>query len=165
MLSTRRGPKVHAPYFRHHPAAGLTSRRSSALLLKMHRVRQAFIGLLIVSVIGVGVILTPKFRNMKAEYGTVEAIHELSSFARENDGRWPSGPADLGGKYPAGGEVYIDYGMTCSRLLADPALLKQSVRPKSGKFLTYPHYEEKLAGLLAVIRESTSAPTGEAQDE
>ncbi len=131
----------------------------------MHRVWQAFVGLLIVLIVSVVVILAPKFRNMRAEYATAEAIHDLSAFALENDDRWPSAPADLGAKYPVGGEVYIDYGMTSSRLLADPALLKQSVRPKSGKFLTYPHYEEKLAGLLAVIRESASAPTGETQGE
>ena len=165
MLSTRRGPKILAPYFRHHPAAGLTSRRSSAPLLRMHRVRQVIVALLIVLIIGVVVILTPKFRNMSAEYATAEAIHDLSAFVVGNDGRWPSSPADLADKYPVGGEVDIDYGMTSSRLIADPALLKQSVRPESGKFLTYPHYEVKLAGLLAEIRESASTPAGEAQAE
>ena len=97
----------------------------------------------------VAAILVPKFRNMKSEYGTVGAIHDLQEFVRQHDGKWPASSADLGGKYPVGGKVAIDYTMTASRLIEDPVLLREAVRPRSGKFYTYPHYQKRLNELHA----------------
>lgn len=102
-------------------------------------------------------VLVPKFRNMKSEYGTVEAIRDLQEFAKLNDGRWPVSPADLGGKYPADGGVMIDYTMTSSRLIEDPSLLRKAVRPRTGRFYTYPHYQERLNELHKILREAATA--------
>ena len=113
-----------------------------------------FFAALLLVVVSVAALLVPKFRNMKSEYGTVEAIHDLQEFARQHDGKWPTSPADLGGKYPVGGEVFIDYAMTSPRLIEDRALLHEAVRPRSGKFYTYPHYQERLGELYSVLREA-----------
>ncbi|MCW1925410.1 hypothetical protein OKA05_22810 [Luteolibacter arcticus] len=102
----------------------------------------------------IAALLIPKFRNMKSEYGTVEAIRDLQEFVRRHDGRWPASPADLGGKYPVGGKVVIDYAMTSTRLVEDRALLREAVRPRSGKFYTYPHYQKRLDELHDTLREA-----------
>lgn len=90
---------------------------------------------------------------MASEYATAEAIRDLEQYVREHDGKWPQSTADLGDKYPAGGAVHVDYSVTADRLLEDPELLRDSVRPSSGKFFTFPHYDERIRGLHAVLRE------------
>ena len=116
-----------------------------------------FIAAVLLAAVSVVAILVPKFRNMKSEYGTVEAIHDLQEFARQHDGRWPASPEDLGGKYPADGEVFIDYATTSSRLIENRSLLRDAVRPRSGKFYTYPHYQERLNELYNALREAAKA--------
>jgi hypothetical protein len=112
------------------------------------------IAAVLLAVAAVASILAPRFRNMQSEYATAEAIHELNVFVLANDGRWPVSPADLRGKFPADGEVVIDYTMTSSRLIENRSLLREAVRPRSGKFYTYPHYEQKLDGLHAALLEA-----------
>ena len=113
-----------------------------------------FIAAVLLTAAAVAATLVPKFRNMKSEYRTAEAIHDLTRFVSQHDGKWPSSPADLGGKYPADGEVIIDYTMTSTRLIENRSLLREAVRPQSGKFHTYPHYEKKLDELHAALREA-----------
>jgi glutamate 5-kinase len=116
-----------------------------------------FIATILLAAGAVASILVPKFRNMKSEYGTAEAIHDLTEFVEQHDGRWPASPAELGGKYPANGDVLIDYATTSSRLMANRSLLPEAVRPRSGKFYTYPHYEEKLDRLYAALLEANAS--------
>lgn len=113
-----------------------------------------FLAAVLLGIAAVAAIMIPKFRNMKSEYGTAQAIRDLTEFVTEHDGRWPASSAELGGKYPTGGEIVIDYTMTSSRLIENRSLLREAVRPRSGKFYTYPDYEEKLDGLHAALREA-----------
>jgi len=113
-----------------------------------------FIAALLLAVATIAAILVPKFLNMKSEYGTAEAIDALSKFVREHDGRWPASPSELGGKFPADGEVVIDYTMTSPRLIENRSLLREAVHPRSGKFYTYPHYQRDLDRLHVEMREA-----------
>ena len=110
----------------------------------------------IVVFVGVGMALYPRLSNMKSEYETAQAINALKSHLRENGGKWPTSAADLGDKYPEGGIVVIDYSADSSVLVRDPGRLRRAVRPRSGKFLTYPAYESDLEELLLVLQESQS---------
>ena len=105
------------------------------------------------------VILGPRFWNMKSEYFTAGAIGDLRAYVRAHEGKWPTSPSDLGDEFPADGLVHIDYSVTADQLIANPDLLHQVVRPRSGKFYTYPRYEEDLEELLAAIKESRPAKT------
>lgn len=107
-----------------------------------------------VIIVSIVALLAPKFRNMASEYGTAAAIGDLKQYIQQHDGRWPESPSDLGDKYPVGGEVHVDYSMTSSRLIENPELLREAVRPSSGKFYTYPHYDELIDDLHATIRET-----------
>jgi hypothetical protein len=115
-----------------------------------------FIAAVLLAVVWVATNFIPKFRNMKSEYGTAQAIHDLQEFVQRHEGKWPASAADLGGKYPTGGEVVIDYTMTSPRLIENRSLLREAVRPRSGMFYTYPSYEEKLDGLHAALREANA---------
>lgn len=103
-------------------------------------------------------IMGPRLRGLKAEYETVGAIRDLEAYVRENDGKWPTSSAALGKGYRD--EVIIDYSMSAERILSAPELLRDAVRPSSGKFRTYPNYERDLESLLKAIREAkgSSAP-------
>ena len=109
------------------------------------------------AIVGAAVSLVPRFRNMGSEYGTIEAIGDLKEYLRTHDGQWPSKPEDLGSKYPVGGRVYVDYSMTASRLIENPLLLKDAVRPCSGRFYTYPHYDEKIHELHVILLETNQS--------
>ncbi len=98
----------------------------------------------------------PRLRNMASEYATAEAIRDLEKYVQQHDGRWPESSSDLGDKYPAGGSVHVDYTATSERLIENPELPRNAVRPSSGKFYTYPHYDETIRGLHAVLRETNS---------
>lgn len=102
------------------------------------------------------ILLFPKFRSMESEYATAQAIGDLKEYLRSHDGRWPESSADLGGKYPVDGSVHVDYSMTSARLIENPSLLREAVRPRSGRFHTFPHYDEMIGGLHEVLRESNA---------
>ncbi|MES2569325.1 MAG: hypothetical protein V4710_04640 [Verrucomicrobiota bacterium] len=113
-------------------------------------------------IVAAAAVLTPKLRNMGSEYETAQAIEELKEYVERHAGRWPGSSNDLGGRYPVGGRVHLDYSMTSARLIENPALLRDSVRPRSGRFYTFPHYDKMIGGLHAVLRETNqqSAPSG-----
>ncbi len=96
--------------------------------------------------------LYPKFSNMRSEYGTAQAIRDIESYVLHNNGDWPSSPEDLENKYPVEGNVTIDYSITSEELIADPSKLQQAVRPRSGKFYTYPYYKQDLEQLLRFLK-------------
>jgi hypothetical protein len=127
----------------------------------MRRLFQILAAAVVLAAVVGAALVIPIFRNMSSEYGAIGAIHDLEEYIRQHDGRWPASPGDLGGKYPIGGEVYLDYSMTSSRLIESPRLLREAVRPKSGKFYTYPHYDEKINELHAVIRSANQSQKAE----
>lgn len=102
------------------------------------------------------VLLDPIFANMASEYETAAAIGKVEKFVLANQGQWPSSKGAL---YPEQGphpEVLIDYKVTTSELLADPERLRSAIRPQSGKFYTYPHYDEDLKSLLKALQRAGS---------
>lgn len=110
-----------------------------------------------------GGIMVPRFLNMGAEYGTSRAITDLKAHLRSNKGRWPVSAEELGGKYPADGSVQVDYSMTSARLIESPWLLREAVRPRSGRFDTFPHYDAMIGELHEVLRETnpgSALPSG-----
>jgi hypothetical protein len=106
------------------------------------------------------VMIYDRVKDIGPEYETAAALKELMVFAEENDGRWPSTANDLGGKYPVGGDVMIDYGVTSAQIIERPELLKESIRLKSGTFRMFPHYNSYIEILREVIVE-----TNREQDE
>lgn len=123
----------------------------------MKRLIQVLAVAVAVTIVAAVVLLAPRFRNMASEYGTAEAIRDVKQYIQEHDGRWPDSPSELGDKYPVGGIVHVDYSMTSRRLIESPALLREAVRPRSGRFYTYPHYEEMIDELHAVLRETNQS--------
>lgn len=120
----------------------------------------------IMAIAGVAVILTavvvliPKLRNMESEYATARAIGDLKEYLQTHDGRWPESPGDLGGRYPVDGSVQVDYSMTSARLIESPSLLREAVRPRSGRFQTFPHFERMIGDLHAVLKETNPVEAG-----
>ncbi|GAA5496380.1 hypothetical protein Rhal01_02563 [Rubritalea halochordaticola] len=110
--------------------------------------------LLGLAVLVIGISLYPRLSNMKSEYHTVGAIDSIRSYLEENDGQWPSSPEQLQNEFPPGGIVYIDYSATSRDLIKHPEKLREAVRPRSGKFYTYPHYEHHLEQLLITLQDT-----------
>ena len=108
----------------------------------------------VVFAVATAILLYPKFSNMGAEYATAQAIRDVEACVRANDGEWPSSSEDLKGWYPEGGEVLVDYSVTSQDLLRDPGRLRKALRPRSGKFYTYPHYSRQLEQLLLTLKET-----------
>lgn len=104
------------------------------------------------------VTLYPVLNNLKSEYGTVRTIHQLEEYVRSHDGQWPGSEEELfGSSIPEGSDgqgVMVDYSVTAAELLAQPEKLREAVKPRSGKFHTYPHYQEKLDSLQKALKEA-----------
>ncbi len=128
-----------------------------------------FLRILAIAVVAVIVtaaaLLIPRFRNMESEYATARAIGELKEFLQTHDGRWPDSPGDLGGRYPVNGGVHIDYSVTSPRLIGSPLLLREAVRPRSGRFYTYPHFDDMIGSLHAVLKETNPGETARSGGE
>lgn len=116
-------------------------------------------------ILSAAAVLIPKFRNMESEYATAQAIGDLMEYLRSNDGRWPESPDDLGGRYPANGSVHVDYSMTSAGLIKNPSLLKEAVRPGSGRFHTFPHFERMIGELHGVLKETNPVEAGSSGGE
>lgn len=97
---------------------------------------------------------------MGSEYATAQAIRDIEAYLCQNQGEWPSSPAQLGDQYPSSGEVVIDYSATSRELVAAPDKLRDAVHPRSGKFYTYPHYDLQLDGLLVTLQETNNSEQG-----
>lgn len=93
----------------------------------MKRLLQILAALVILTIICTIALLAPKFRNMSSEYGTAQAIRDLKDYVEAHKGQWPSHPDDLGGSYPTGGEVVIDYTITSGEIVGHRELLKSAV--------------------------------------
>ena len=124
---------------------------------RMNRLLQILAVAVAVMIVTALFLLIPRFRNMASEYGTAEAIQDLKQYVQQHDGRWPESASDLEGKYPTGGKVHVDYSVTSDRLIGDLAILRDAVRPRSGNFYTYPHYDEMIRELHAVLRKTNQA--------
>ena len=125
----------------------------------MRKLAKLFGVLLLAVAIASILILKPKFDNMASEYGTAAAISDIAGYLRNHQGKWPASPAELG--YPATPgkkDPVIDYSLDSKRILANPGLLDTAVRPRDGRFYTYPHHRRDLDGLLEVLRETN--PSG-----
>lgn len=120
----------------------------------MKRVIQIVALIAIALAITIAISLYPRFKNMGAEYGTAQAIRDIEAYVQENQGQWPASPEDLHNSYPKGGEVEIDYSVRSNELIAEPERLRDAVRPRSGKFYTYPHYNAQLDSLLVTLTET-----------
>lgn len=120
----------------------------------MTRARRIMAIAVVVVIAAVAGMMVPRFLNMRAEYGTSRAIDDLKVHLRANGGRWPVSAEELGGKYPVNGSVHVDYSMTSGRLLESPWLLREAVRPRSGRFDTFPHYDAMIGELHEVLRET-----------
>ena len=119
----------------------------------------------IASILTTAIFLYPKFKNMGSEYATAQAIRDIEVYLQENQGKWPTSPADLQNSYPLDGKVEIDYSAQSSELIIAPERLRDAVRPRSGKFYTYPHYDLQLNNLLIVLNKtnhlSSEKPTND----
>ena len=131
----------------------------------MKRLIKIIIFIVLAVIIVIAVALYPKFNNMKSEYATSQAIRSIEAHIRENQGQWPRSPEELGDLYPPGGEVLIDYSATSSELIADPDKLRDAVRPRSGKFYTYPDYDKLIKRLLLALQETNNSKQEKAEPE
>jgi len=121
---------------------------------EMKRVIQIVALIAVALVISIAISLYPKFKNMGSEYATAQAIRDIEAYVQENQGQWPASPEDLQNSYPKGGDVVIDYSVRSNELIAEPGRLRDAVRPRSGKFYTYPHYDAQLDSLLVALTET-----------
>ena len=99
-----------------------------------------------------GIYLYPKFSNMNSEYATASAIQKIRQHI-EKTGEWPKSLSDLNLDKSNEMHVYINYDVTTDEILENPLLLKESIRPQSGKFYTYPHYKQGLDTILQTIKD------------
>ncbi len=131
----------------------------------MNRLIKIVIFIFVALIITIIVLLYPQFNNMNSEYATAQAIRNIEAHVRQNQGKWPSSPEELGDLYPPGGEVLIDYSATSSELIADPDKLRDAVRPRSGKFYTYPDYDKLIKRLLLALQETNNSKQEKAEPE
>lgn len=90
--------------------------------------------------------------NMKAEYATAEAVSELTAYVVAHEGEWPPSAEALRRKPSE--DIWIDYSLSSESILAKPEILEEAVRPKTGRFQTYPYHKQNLRSLLKAIREA-----------
>lgn len=102
-----------------------------------------------------------RVRNLTAEYASAAAIRDLTNHVEANRGEWPSSPGQLAHRPPD--EAWIDFSISSDRILTAPEILKEAVRPKSGSFKSYPHYERDLGSLWEAIRRA-KAEAGSSQE-
>ncbi len=93
--------------------------------------------------------LGPKLANMSSEYETARVIRETQEFVRKTQGQWPKSWADLG--------LEDMSAHTRMRFDIDPATatredILSAIRPRSGRYLTYPHADRDLAVLFEELR-------------
>ena len=123
----------------------------------MKRLFQIIALIVVALIIMTAVSLYPKLKNMGSEYATAQAIRDIEAYLRDNQGKWPSSPSQLGNQYPSSGEVVIDYSATSNELVAAPEKLRDAVHPRSGRFYTYPHYDSQLDDLLLTLQETNNS--------
>ncbi|QJE96568.1 hypothetical protein [Luteolibacter luteus] len=122
--------------------------------MRIRKCLQILLLAVVVAVLACLWLIGPKIGNMKAEYATAEVIRDLTTYVAGHDGEWPSSAAAFRKEVPT--DVWIDYSLTAERILATPEILKDSVRPKAGKFQTYPHHGRDLSILLDAMRKAKS---------
>ena len=88
---------------------------------------------------------------MKAEYETARIIQSIENYIIKSKGNWPVSKEQLKEDYSQ--DIIVDYSITTDDIIKNPDLLKSAIRPKSGEFLTYPHYLKDLDRLLKTIKE------------
>ena len=118
------------------------------------RIALALGSVVVIMIIAVAVSLYPKFSNMSSEYATANTIRKVGEYVRAHDGQWPDSALKLFGASPSPRDVHIDYSAKSSELIEDPISLREAIRPESGKFYTYPQYDDDLASLLKTLKES-----------
>ena len=107
--------------------------------------------ILLLSLTYAGIKVWPSYSNLKAEYETADLIRSVEDYI-DKQGTWPKSDKDLGRKFSK--LVFIDYSLSIYSIIKDPNLLKQSLKPKSDIFYTYPHYERDLESLLNTIKKN-----------
>jgi hypothetical protein len=91
----------------------------------------------------VAATLLPRLWNMKAEYVTAAVICRTEDDVAESHGQWPRSWADLGEDMSA----YTTINFSLDPEKASAADVAASIKPLSGRSLTYPHAERDLERL------------------
>jgi hypothetical protein len=103
--------------------------------------------------------LWTKFSNMKAEYVTAGVISKVAVFVERTGGQWPKSWGDLGEDQSA--FTVVDFSLDPSRATLEEVIA--AVRPRSGRFRTYPHARDELAVVYEELcrrRQAGAAPDG-----
>lgn len=94
------------------------------------------------------------FFQIRSEYMTAQVLRNIQLYLKQNDGRWPKSPRDIGSEQYDLSYVHVNYDITAEELIKNPKFMKTSITTYSGKFYVYPHYESDLNELLETIKET-----------
>jgi hypothetical protein len=92
--------------------------------------------------------LWPKLSNMKSEYVTAGVIRYIGTFIERTGGQWPRSWTDLGKDYSEFTDV--NFSLDPSTATKDDVL--GAVKPKSGRYYTYPHSKEDLLSVYDELK-------------
>ena len=107
------------------------------------------IGCVLVALVGcVVVALWPKVSNMKSEYVTAGVIRDTGLFITKTDGQWPRSWADLGEDRSRCTD--LNFSLDPVKATKDDVL--GAIKPKSGRYYTYPHSKEDLEAVYNELR-------------
>jgi hypothetical protein len=95
---------------------------------------------------------------LKSEYSAAGVISEVTRFVESHNGQWPTGWRDIPNGTDASRYVTMKFDVVTDELIANPSLIYDTIRPKSGEYRTYPHAERQLDALReSLIRFHVSA--------
>ena len=95
---------------------------------------------------------------LKSEYSAASVISDVTKFVESHKGQWPTGWRDIPNGTDASRYVNMKFDVVADELIANPSLIYDTIKPKSGEYRTYPHAERQLDALRqSLIRFHTSA--------
>ena len=99
---------------------------------------------LLAFVVLVAVIVWPKFSNMKSEYVTAGAISRTQAYVQRTQGKWPRSWSDMGSSDETS-YTRMNFGLDPKSATKEEVM--NAIKPRSGRYYTYPHATEHLEEL------------------
>jgi len=92
-------------------------------------------------------------RRLKAEYGTADAIREVTWYVEAHEGAWPRSWDDIPNIDWARKYVRIKFDVDTNALIDDQSLIQSTIVPVTGEYRTYPHAERQLNELRDLLNQ------------
>jgi len=99
------------------------------------------------------------YSSLAPEYNTARTIADINEFVKKNS-RWPSSWQDLG--TPSAQGVVVNW--TIDLRACDRHDIMTAIRPRTGRYRTYPHAESQLNSLWLLVQQLRDSSDEERSD-